>query len=177
MTKTPVNPALNLIFNRKSCRNFTGVSISPEILETIIKAGMAAPSAMNLQPWDFILVSQKEILSRLADGLPHGKMLYDAAAAIVVCGKPDTENNVLPDYWVQDCSAATENILLAVEAVGLGAVWTGVFPRNERITLVKELLKIPEPILPLNVIAIGHPAKETSPKDKYKPDKIHYECW
>lgn len=171
------NETLKTIFNRKSVRDFTGEKIEIEKLDVLLKAGMAAPSARNIQPWNFILVTKREILDNLADKLPYAKMLYQSGAAIVVCGTPDTENEELSSYWVQDCSAATENILLAGESLGLGAVWTGVFPRKDRVSAVKEILGIPVNAEPLNVIAIGHPAKETTPKNKFDPGKIHYECW
>ena len=104
-------------------------------------------------------------------------MLDKAGAAIVVCGKPDTKDAELSNYWVQDCSAATQNILLAVETFGLGAVWTGVYPRKERINWVKEVLDIPAEVVPLNVIPIGYPTKPPLIKDKFKPNKIHINKW
>ena len=138
---------------------------------------MSAPSAMNLQPWNFILVTERTILNQLAEGLPYAQMLLQAGAAIVVCGTPDINDLELSDYWIQDCSAASENILLAVECLKLGAVWTGVYPRKNRIEHVKKVLKIPPVYIPLNVIAIGHPLHAELPKNKYDPEKIHWEKW
>jgi nitroreductase len=177
MNNSETNFVLKTIFERSSVRDFTGEAVTEEILELIIRAGMAAPSARNLQPWHFICVTSREKLNLLAGGLPYAKMLYQAAAAVIVCGTPDSEDPVLSDYWVQDCSAATENILLAVVAEGLGATWTGVYPRKDRIMHVKKVLGIPADVQPLNVIAIGVATGKNLPKDKYKPEKIHWESW
>ena len=177
MTNINVKNILEFIHHRSSIRDFTGDPISNEILLEIVKAGMAAPSANNFQPWSFIIVTEKETILKLAENLPYAKMLEKAGGAIVVCGTPDTKNTGLSDYWVQDCSAATENILLAIEAFGLGAVWTGVYPRMDRIKWVKEVLNIPAEVVPLNVIPIGHPAKRPLIKNKFKSDKIHWNNW
>jgi nitroreductase len=177
MNEKRQNPTLQVIFNRKSVREYTGQPVTKDILEILVKAGMSAPSARNLQLWNFIVITEKQRLCLLADGLPYAKMLYAAGAAIVVCGIPDLKDIELSDYWVQDCSAAAENILLAIEALSLGAVWTGVYPRKDRISWVKKVLSIPDPILPLNVIVIGHPVKEEKPKNKFNIDKIHWEKW
>ena len=171
------NDILDFIHHRSSIRDFTGEPVTEEILLDIVKAGMAAPSANNNQPWSFIIITEKKIMQELAKNLPFAKMLDKAGGAIVVCGTPDYKNSELSHYWVQDCSAATQNILLAVEAFGLGAVWTGVCPRKERIEWVKEVLKIPDEVIPLNVIPIGYPSKAPQIKDKFKPDKIHKNKW
>ena len=114
---------------------------------------------------------------KLSENLPFAKMLDKAGGAIIVCGIPDAKNDELSDYWVQDCSAATENILLAVEAYGLGAVWTGVYPRRNRVNWVKEVLGIPNNVIPLNVIPVGYPARPSVIKNKFKTDKIHWNNW
>lgn len=175
MTK---NHVIEAIHNRKSVRHFTDEPVTKDQLEELIRAGMAAPSARNLQPWAFIAITKRDILDRLANGLPYAKMLFKANAAIVVCGIPDRSGQDSPEgYWVQDCSAATQNILLAAEALGLGAVWTGVYPRQERVTVVKEILGIPEKVIPLNVIPIGHPDGIDKPKDKFREENIIWEGW
>ena len=138
---------------------------------------MAAPSARNLQPWAFIIITDRNTLNTLADRLPYAKMLYEATAAIVVCGIPEKSGDSPEGYWVQDCSAATQNILLAIESMGLGAVWTGVYPRSERIDVVRDVLSIPQNVFPLNVIPIGYPKGENRPKDKFKPENIRWEKW
>jgi nitroreductase len=169
--------AIKVILNRKSVRDYTGAGIEPEIIDIIVHSAMAAPSSRNLQPWNFIVITDKKTLDLLADGLPYAKMLYQAGAAIVVCGTPDNSEAELSDYWVQDCSAATQNILLAIEALGLGGVWTGVFPRQSRVAYVKKILSLPDEVIPLNVIPIGHPVKVENPKNKFDHKKIHYDKW
>ena len=173
-----MNNALEVIHNRKSVRNFTDEPVTKEQLETIIKAGMAAPTARNLQPWAFVVVTEKEKLDALADALPYAKMLKEAQAAIIVCGDMQkAATDVDSAYWVQDCSAATQNILLAVESMGLGAVWTAAYPYSERMNPVIEILNLPEHIRPLNVIPVGVPTGEDKPKDKWKPERLHWEKW
>lgn len=168
--------ALTNIMTRTSVRDYADTPILDETLDTIIRAGMAAPTALNLQPWKFVVVNQRNLLDSLAKG--NWRAAAKAQAAIVVCG--DT-TNVCPgegkDFWIQDCSAATENILLAAHAVGLGAVWCGCHPVNERINMVREIFEIPDSIVPLSVIMLGYPAQQQEPKDKYKPENIHFNKW
>ena len=172
-----MNNTVKTIFERKSVRSFENKVLSKEQLELIVKAGMAAPSARNLQPWAFIIITDRNTLNTLADRLPYAKMLHEASAAIVVCGVPENAGDSPEGYWVQDCSAATQNILLAIESMGLGAVWTGVYPRSERIDVVRDVLSIPQNVFPLNVIPIGYPKGENRPKDKFKPENIRREKW
>jgi nitroreductase len=164
---------LEAIFRRKSVREFSPQEIGSKQLEALVKAGMAAPTAINAQPWKFGIVTERKKLDALAEGLPYARMLFEAPAAIVVCGDlqkalTGTDQN----YWVQDCAAATENILLAAEAMGLGAVWTAAFPYKDRIKPVRESLKLPEHIVPLNVIPLGYPKGNPQPKDKWKPENV-----
>ncbi|MDD3859281.1 MAG: nitroreductase family protein [Bacteroidales bacterium] len=169
---------LEVIHSRKSVRHFTDEPVTKEQLETLVKAGMAAPSARNLQPWAFVIVTERNQLDALAEALPYAKMLLDAQAAIVVCGDmKKAATDVDSAYWVQDCSAATQNILLAVESMGLGAVWTAAFPYSDRMEPVKEILGLPENIKPLNVIPVGVPTGEDKPKDKWKPENVHWNRW
>lgn len=172
------NSIIRTIHNRKSVRHYTDEDVTKDQLETLLKAAMAAPSARNMQPWAFICITKREILDQLANGLPYAKMLFRAKAAIVVCGIPDKSGQDSPEgYWVQDCSAATQNILLAAEAIGLGTVWTGVYPRPERISVVRSVLGIPEAVFPLNVIPIGYSDGIDKPKDKYREENIMWEGW
>lgn len=161
------------IHERKSVRDYIpGKEISKEDLETIVKAGMAAPSGRDARPWEIIVVDQREILDDMGERLPYAKMLKEAPVAIVVCG--DTTQS---SYWEIDCSAVTENILLAVEALGLGAVWTAAYPYQDRMDVVSENCKLPENIKPLCVIPMGHVKGEYKPKQKYDPSKVHYNQW
>ena len=175
-TKTVV---LQNIHNRKSVRDFvTRKMISKEDLTTLVKAGMAAPTAANKQPWEFVAVSDDAILNVLAEKSPNNKMLRDAGGAILVCGNTDRFfDGAMKEYWVQDCSAATQNILLAVEAMNLGAVWTGVYPNMERVEQLKEYFNLPENIIPLSLILIGYPEGEQTPKNKWKEEYLHWETF
>lgn len=169
--------ALTVLMGRKSVRKFTAEAVSKQELETILKAAMAAPSARNQQPWAFVAVTDRKTMDRLADGLPYAKMLYQAQAAIVVCGVIEKAHDQMLEYAVLDASAATENILLAIEALGLGGVWTALYPRPERMDHARKVLAIPENILPLCAIPIGHPAGKEKAMDKFKEDNIHWEKW
>lgn len=160
------------ILSRRSIRQFTGESVKEEDLNIVIKAGMAAPSAMNIQPWAFIVVTDKNVLNNLCKELPYAKMLDKAGAAIIVCGDSKEEN------WVMDCAAATENILLAAHALGYGAVWTAVYKYESRIEAVRRGCEIPNGMIPLNVIPIGVPdEKNVKTIKKYKENKIHKDVW
>ena len=171
------NDFLETILTRLSVRHFTGKPVSFDNLEKILKAGMSAPSEVNTQPWAFIVVTERKLLDLLCEGLKYAKMLDKAGAAIAVCGVPDKDRTYAKKFWVMDCCATTENILLAVHGLGLGAVWTAVYPDEEKIKLVREVLKIPQEIIPLNVIPIGVPVGDEKPKDKFKKENIHREIW
>jgi len=172
-----VNEALSLILQRKSVRNFRPGAITKTDLETILRAAMSAPSARNTQPWEFVAVTDRHTLDALAGGLPYAKMLYQAGAAVVVCAIVEKANERMLEYAILDTCAATQNILLAVEALGLGAVWTALYPRSERMEHARMVLHIPDRIIPLCAIPIGHPTGEDQPKEKYKADNIHWERW
>ena len=159
----------NYIFSRKSVRHYTDEEVSRETLEQLVKAGMAAPSGKNTQPWSFVIVSDRQILDKMADGLPYAKMLKDAKHAIIVCGDEEKSS-----YWYLDCSAASQNILLAIEAMGLGGVWTAAYPYEDRIKVVREAIELPANIIPLNVIPVGHPKNMEKPKDKWDATKVHW---
>ena len=172
-TESDAQAAINNIMTRTSIRQYTNEPVSKADIETMLRAGMAAPTAVNKQPWHFVVVTDKAKLKELSGG--RGRMLEQCAVAIVVCG--DMEK-ALPgkaqEYWIQDCSAATENILLAANALGLGAVWTGVYPMDERVAAVSKAMKLPETIVPLCTIVIGHPAEQPKSKDKWKPENVSY---
>ena len=164
--------AINNIMTRTSIRKYTEEPVSKADIETMLRAGMAAPTAVNKQPWHFVAVIDKEKLAELAG---RRGMIKQAGVAIVVCGNMDKAlQGPAQAFWIQDCSAATENILLAAHALGLGAVWTGCYPIEDRVAEVSKVLKLPETIVPLCVIAIGHPAEQPTPKDKWKPENVSY---
>ena len=172
-----MSDTLAVIHSRKSVRNFTGEAVSKADLDKIVRAGMAAPTAANKQPWFFVIVTERKILDELGAGLPYAKMLSKAGAAIIVCAKPDSSLNGSTEFAMIDASCASENVLIAVEAMGLGAVWTAAYPDQNRMKHVRDVLKIPGDVIPLNVIPIGHPTGVDMPKDKYKKEKIHWEQW
>ena len=166
------------ILNRKSVRKYTKEEVKKEQLEMLVRAGMAAPSARNSQPWLFFVIDDRTILDNLAKQLPNAKMLLSAKAAIVVCGNLQKAlEGDGREFWVQDCSAATQNILLAAESMGLGAVWTGAYPRKETVNIIKVELGLPEHIVPLNVIPIGWQTGEEKPKQKYTEENIRWNKW
>jgi nitroreductase len=169
---------LNVIYTRRSVRTFTGEPVKKEDLTEILRAGMSAPSAVNVQPWAFVAVTDRDTLDELCEALPYAKMLDKAGAAIVVCGVPDKDDTYAKDYWVMDCSLASGNILLAAHAMGYGAVWTAAYVNDERVRSVRRILSIPENIVPLNVIPVGVPAdRDAKPLDKFKQENIHWETW
>jgi len=164
---------INMIFTRRSIRKYTAEPVSEKDIKTMLEAAMAAPSASNRKPWHFIVVTNRKILNNLAKAHPYGKMLSEAPLCIAVCG----DKTISTRSWVQDCSAATENLLLAATALGLGAVWLGVHPREERVNPIRKVLNIPENIVPLNLISIGHPAEEKEPRTQYDEKQVHREQW
>ncbi|PKL26160.1 MAG: nitroreductase family protein [Spirochaetae bacterium HGW-Spirochaetae-3] len=173
-----MNSFLDLLFTRHSVREFTGEPVSEEDLETIVRVGMAAPSAVNIQPWAFVIITDRAELDSLSAKLPYAKMLDKASAAIVVCGNPEKDPQFARKFWVVDCAAATENILLAVHSLGYGAVWTAVYPEEKRIDIVRKACGLPDTIIPLNVIPIGVPRnKDARAVDKFKEENIHWNTW
>lgn len=167
--------ALDNIFARKSVRSYTDEPVSPEQVETILKAAMAAPSGMNMQPWRFVVVTDQKVKDKLAVGF--NKMIAKAPVVIIVCGKTTNKLGAPNKNWTADCAASTENLLLAVEALGLGAVWTACYPYEDRMNPTVEALELPENISPYCIVPIGHPAGNDKPKDKWNPENIHYEKW
>jgi len=164
---------IDTIFARRSIREYTNKKVSEKDIRTMLEAAMAAPSASNLKPWHFIVVANRQMLDNLAKIHPYGKMQSKAPLCIVVCG----DTKISSSFWVQDCSAATENLLLAVTALGLGAVWLGVYPREERVNAIREVLSIPENIIPLNLVPIGHPAEQKESRTQHDELKVHREKW
>ncbi|MCC8144674.1 MAG: nitroreductase family protein [Tannerellaceae bacterium] len=169
---------MDVIHERTSIREYTQRKVSREDLETLVRAGMAAPSAMNKQPWQFIVIDDTEILAKIGEQLATSKMVKGAPAAILVCGDlRKAGEGWLAEYWIQDCSAASQNILLAITEMGMGSVWTSIYPAESRLKFITELLDLPEHIIPLNVIPVGYPTKNNPPKDKWKPENVHWNIW
>ncbi len=169
------NPAIENIMTRTSVRAYSDRPLAKETLDTLLQAAMAAPTAVNLQPWRIVVVTDSALRDSIANEIQSMTMAKTAQASIVLCGDLDAAlTGEGQDYWVQDVSAASENLLLAAHAVGLGAVWCGVYPISERVAFFKNLLDLPDNIVPLSCINVGYPAAPVTPKDKWAPDKVHY---
>lgn len=169
------NAAYQNILSRTSIRNFTEQEVTEDLKMALIHAGMSAPSGVNKQPWEFILIDDPEILRQLAAALPYAKMAAQAPMAIVVCGNSerflDGDDATL---WVQDLSAASENILLAAHALGLGSVWTCLYPHDDRMEAASKILHLQPGIIPFNLIPVGYPAKDHAPINKWHSDRVHH---
>ncbi len=164
------------LLTRRSIRRFTGELVGREQLETVMKAAMHAPSARNCQPWHFMVTRNQELFRKIMQIHPYASMLSHAGAAILVCG--DLNEQHAKGYWVVDCSAATENLLLAIHGIGLGGVWLGVHPREDRKKAMKELFHLPNHVEPLSLVAVGVPAETPEqPMDRYRQERIHWEQW
>ncbi len=166
--------ALNAILTRRSIRKYTSKPVSDETITQLLKAAMAAPTAGN-QPWHFVVIRDRAILEAFTTVHPHAQMLKQTQAAISISGDPNAGH--LEERWILDCAAATENILIAANALGLGACWVGIYPVEARILKLRELLGIPEHLVPLSMVALGHPGEKKPPPDRFKTERIHYDKW
>ncbi|MDY6872497.1 MAG: nitroreductase family protein [Chloroflexota bacterium] len=165
---------IDTIYARRSIRKYQDKPVEKEKLETLLKAAMAAPSAMNNRPWEFVVVTAPEKMEEIRSALMFGK--HNAPAAIAVCARTSgLRNAISAKYWVQDCSAATENILLAAVELGLGSVWLGVHPVHNFSKRIAKVLELPQNITPLNVIYVGYPAEEKAPRTQYDAKRVHWE--
>ena len=166
---------LNAIENRRSIRKFKDEKISDKQIEQIVRAGMYAPSAGNEQPWHFIIIKDKLLLKQIPKIHKYAKMMNSADIGIFVCYDPSCEKH--ESMAVQDCSAATQNMLLAIHDLGLGGCWIGVYPRKDRMKKLQDLFNIPDAIIPFSLIAVGVPDEIKNGVNRYKKDRIHYETW
>ncbi len=166
---------MDILYRRRSIRKYTDSPVSEDDIKKIIKAGMNAPSAGNEQPWHFIMINDRKKMDAIAGFHPFAQMIRQAPAAILVCGEPALEKH--KGLWVQDCSAATQNMLLEIADLGLGGVWVGIYPREKRMTGIRELFNIPEDIIPFSLIPLGYPAEEKEPNDKFMEDRIRVNKW
>ncbi len=166
---------IEAIFTRRSIRAYTGEPVSEDDLVLLIKAGCQAPSAMNHQPWHFIVVRDEESLDCIAGFHRYAKMLPQAGCGIVVCG--DQERQGMTGFLIEDCSAAIQNMLLAAHGLGLGAVWCGLYPNTQLSKPMKDLLKIPEGIIPVGMVVVGHKTEDRPREDRFQEERIHYEKW
>lgn len=166
---------LKAILTRRSIRKYSEKNIPEEYYEILLRAAMYAPSGRNRQPWHFIIISDRKVMNKLAAVNPSWEMLKEAANAIVVCGDLKQEDS--ESFIIQDCSAATQNILLAAHELGLGSVWLGVHPREDRLKPLIEILQIPAHILPVSMVSIGKPGEFREQPDRYNIDRIHQDKW
>lgn len=163
------------IFKRRSIRKYKDKKIEEEKIEKLLKAAAAAPSAGNEQPWHFVVIRDRDTLNHLAEVHPYAKMLKDAPLAVAVCGDLNKQRH--EGFWVQDCAAATQNILLEAVSLDLGAVWIGAYPNEKREKVVSETLGVPENIKTVSLISIGYPAEEKGETDRLSDEIVHYDKW
>ena len=167
--------ALDAIFTRRSIRRYAPRSVPEEVLNTLLAAAMNAPSAGNEQPWQFVVITERALMDGIAAYHPHAKMLAEAPMAVLVCA--DLRRQKHEGSWVLDCAAATENLLLAAHACGLGAVWVGIHPRPEREAKMRELCVLPEYVVPVSLVPLGYPGETLSPVRRFDPEKVRLNHW
>jgi nitroreductase len=167
--------AMDMLFSRRSVRQYLPKPVSRELLHELLHAAMSAPSAGNERPWHFIELTERTLLDAIPKFHPYAAMLKQASAAILVCGDLTLDKH--EGYWVLDCAAATENLLLAAHAKGLGAVWVGVYPTRDRVENLKKLLHLPEQIVPFSLIPLGFPAEQKQTSDRFDGSRVHVNKW
>jgi len=167
--------ALEAIFSRRSVREFTSEDVPEEVIERLLRAAMQAPSAGNERPWRFVVLRNRAALEELARVHPYAQMCRSVPVAVLVCGDATLEKH--PGYWVQDCSTAAQNLLLAAHALGYGAVWVGIHPRGERVEAIRAITGLPEGIHPLCLIPVGRPAYVPPAEDRYDPARVRRDRW
>jgi len=170
-----LDPKLAFIYGRRSIRAYTAEPVSNEVVQKLLEAAMAAPSAAATDPWRFIVVKNREKLLKMADALPYGKMLGSAALGIVVCGDLEAAHDKQLSYLLQDCSAAIENLLLCAHILGLGACWLGVHPREQRVKSLQGIFGLENQVIPVACVAIGHPAENKEPRTRFNKDYVRFE--
>jgi nitroreductase len=172
-----MNDRLSFIFKRRSVRKFTNEAVTESQLEDLLEAAMSAPSAVSKDPWRFIILRDKQNLKAVSEFLPNGKFLADAPLGIIICGDIKMAHDNSLSYMLQDCAACIENLLLATSALGLGACWLGVHPRTDRIENISKYCELPSNVIPLSVIAIGHPESVPTPRTRFNKDYVKREIW
>jgi len=167
--------AMEALITRRSIRSYTSSPVSLELVRELIRAAMQAPSAGNEQPWHFLIITDRQVLARIPDVHPYAAMAAEAPVAVLVCGDPKREQ--YPGMLALDLAAATQNLLLAAHAKGLGAVWVGIYPREDRMLPLRQLFNLPEPIIPFALVPLGQPAERPVPEERYRPELIHLDTW
>jgi len=166
---------IKAIMTRRSIRRFKDRPVDEKSIAILLQAAMQAPSASNRQPWHFIVITERGLLSAIPEFHPHAKMLFQTPAAIMICGDIRIEESI--EYINTDCSAATQNLLLAAHDLGLGAVWLGIYPRERRVAEIRKLLGIPRTITPIALVALGYAAEEKEPEERFQPKRVHRNRW
>jgi nitroreductase len=178
MSKGGINEfmdALQAIFSRRSIRKYSSEPIAQDVEESLLRAAMVAPSALDERPWHFVVIRDRELLRELSARMDHCEMLGEAALGLLICGDDRLER--AKGFWVQDCSACTQNVLLAAHALGLGAVWLAVHPLEDRIQAVRSVLGVPAEVAPFALVSLGYPAEKLEGEDRYDPSRIHANRW
>ena len=176
MTEPGTGP-LGILFGRRSIRRYQARAVEPEKIDALLRAAMAAPSAVAKDPWRFVVVRDPAVLKRISQGLKNGGFLAEAPLGVVVCGDLAAAHDRQESYLLQDCAAAIENLLIAAHGLGLGACWLGVHPRSSRIAYLRETLGIPESITPISAVSIGYPGETKEARTRYDASRVHYEKW
>ncbi len=176
MTPT-ANEWIRFILGRRSIRTYASGEIGEPEIDQLLRAAMAAPSAVAKDPWRFVVIRRKDTLAAVAAALPNGGMLAAAPLGIIVCGDLDAAHDRQLSYLLQDCSAAIENLLLCAHALDLGACWLGIHPREERVGKIREVLSLPPSVIPVAGVAIGRPGEKKEPRTRFRPEYVHRETW
>ena len=163
------------ILSRTSIRDFTDLPVSDVTVDALLRAAMAAPSAADERPWHFVVIRDQHIRERILEINRFAHIVPQAPVAILVCGDERLQKH--RGFWVQDCAAATENILVEAEKLGLGATWLGVYPIEGMVQGLRRLLNIPEHAIPFALVAVGHPGERHEPADRYDDSRVHEESW
>lgn len=171
----PIDEKLAFIFGRRSIRNYASAPVSDAVVQKLLEAAMAAPSAAAKDPWRFIVIRKRELLTAIAAALPNGQMIGGAALGIAVCGDLQAAHDQQLSYLLQDCSAAIENLLLCAHILGLGACWLGVHPREQRMAALRKILALPHAVIPVSCLAIGYPAERKEARTRFNPQFVQYE--
>jgi len=174
---TKVQANLNFIFGRRSIREYSSTQVTDEVVQTLLEAAMAAPSAVAKDPWRFVVVRNRQKLAQITAALPNGQMLATAGLGIAVCGDLDAAHDRQLSYLLQDCSAAIENLLLCAHVLGLGTCWLGVHPREERVQRIREILGLPAAVIPVACISVGYPAESKELRTRFNPEYVHLDKW
>ncbi len=167
--------AMECLLSRRSIRKYADRPVDAAQRRLLLDALFSSPSAMDARPWSFVIVDDRAVLRGLGREMPHCEMLLEAPLGILVCGEPGRER--APGFWPQDCSAATHNLLLAAHAMGLGGVWVGLYPMEDRVAAVRRALAVPETAIPFALAAIGHPAERWPREDRFDATRLHWNTW